>query len=574
MKKLYMFLLLLGAFLPPKLAAADNSIIISHQAPKHEVRAVWLTTLGGRDWPRTYSQSPFSAKKQQAELCQILDRLQEAKINTVLLQTRIRGTMIYPSSLEPWDGCLSGHPGRTPGYDALQFAIDECHKRGMELHAWVVTIPVGRWDALGCKSLRRKFPKLIQKIGGEGYMNPEDSRTGTYLAKICSEITDKYNIDGIHLDYIRYPETWNFKVSREQGRRYITHIVKKIHDAVKSQKPWVKLSCSPVGKFDDLTRYGSYGWNANTKVCQDAQGWMRDGLMDELFPMMYFKDEHFYPFAIDWQEQSHGKIVAPGLGIYFLDPKEGKWKLDDVIPEMYLTRNMGMGYCFFRNKFLLDNKQGILDFTRRFNEYPSLVPPMTWASSKTPKQPEGFDIKWRQGYMELTWNNATTYTDGTRISTPYIYNNVYASRTYPVDVTDARNLISVRQLGNRLLLKPEENEKPLYFAITSMDGYGIESSATQEKSSDVLHNKHAQGAAKLLYCDGKRVHLPEITKNLDTNVFLVETLQGSTVSRASAQGNYVNITSLDYGAYRLYSVNKWGIRHTLGTFFKKKFKEN
>ena len=107
-----------------------------------------------------------------------------------------------------------------------------------------------------------------------------------------------------------------------------------------------------------------------------------------------------------------------------------------------------------------------------------------------------------------------------------------------------------------------------------MDGYGIESSATQEKSSDVLHNQHAQGAAKLLYCDGKRVHLPEITKNLDTNVFLVENLQGSTVSRASAQGNYVNITSLDYGVYRLYSVNKWGIRHTLGTFFKKKFKEN
>ena len=67
-----MFLLLLGAFLPPKLAVADNSIIISHQAPKHEVRAVWLTTLGGRDWPRTYSQSPFSAKKQQAELWLIL----------------------------------------------------------------------------------------------------------------------------------------------------------------------------------------------------------------------------------------------------------------------------------------------------------------------------------------------------------------------------------------------------------------------------------------------------------------------------------------------------------------------
>ena len=551
-----------------------SSIIYNSLAPKHEVRAVWLTTIGGIDWPHSYSQSPYSAKKQQQELCQILDRLQQAKINTVLIQTRIRGTMIYPSDYEPWDGCLSGFPGKTPGYDALQFAIDECHKRGMELHAWVVTIPVGKWEALGCKSLRKKFPGLIRKIGADGYMNPEDSRTGDYLAGICREITHRYNVDGIHLDYIRYPETWKIKVSRDQGRNYITRIVEKIHNAVKSEKPWVKMSCSPVGKYDDLSRYWSHGWNANTKVCQDAQGWLRDGLMDELFPMMYFRNEHFYPFAIDWQEQSHGKIVVPGLGIYFLDPKEGKWKIDDVIPEMHLTRNLGMGYCFFRNQFLLNNQQGILDFTQRFNEYPALVPPMTWASTQKPKQPKALDIKWRNGYMEISWQNEASYTDGTAISTPYIYNNVYASRTYPVDVTDARNLISARRLGNMLLLKPEECEKPLYFAVTSMDGYGTESLATQEKEADVLLHRHAEGSARMLYCDGKQVHLPEITKNLDTRVFLVETLQGSTVYRATSEGNYINIKPLSPGAYRLYSVNKRGIRHALGTFYKKKFKEN
>ena len=550
------------------------SIIYNSLAPKHEVRAVWLTTIGGIDWPHSYSQSPYSAKKQQQELCQILDRLQQAKINTVLIQTRIRGTMIYPSDYEPWDGCLSGFPGKTPGYDALQFAIDECHKRGMELHAWVVTIPVGKWEALGCKSLRKKFPGLIRKIGADGYMNPEDSRTGDYLAGICREITHRYNVDGIHLDYIRYPETWKIKVSRDQGRNYITRIVEKIHNAVKSEKPWVKMSCSPVGKYDDLSRYWSHGWNANTKVCQDAQGWLRDGLMDELFPMMYFRNEHFYPFAIDWQEQSHGKIVVPGLGIYFLDPKEGKWKIDDVIPEMHLTRNLGMGYCFFRNQFLLNNQQGILDFTQRFNEYPALVPPMTWASTQKPKQPKALDIKWRNGYMEISWQNEASYTDGTAIPTPHIYNNVYASRTYPVDVSDARNLISARRLGNMLLLKPEECEQPLYFAVTSMDGYGTESLATQEKEADVLLHRHAEGSARMLYCDGMQVHLPEITKNLDTRVFLIETLQGSTVYRTTSEGNYINIKLLSPGAYRLYSVNKRGIRHALGTFFKKKFKEN
>ena len=573
MRRIYILFLLLGLFL----SAKAQSFVYNDQAPKYEVRAVWLTTIGGIDWPHSYSQSPHSAEKQKQELRQILDRLQQAKINTVLIQTRVRGTMIYPSDIEPWDGCLSGFPGKSPGYDALQFAIDECHKRGMELHAWVVTIPVGKWNALGCKSLRQKFPTLIKKIGADGYMNPEDSRTGDYLAHICQEITHRYNVDGIHLDYIRYPETWNIRVSREQGRRYITSIVEKIHRAVKAEKPWVKMSCSPVGKYDDLSRYWSHGWNANTKVCQNAQGWLRDGLMDELFPMMYFRGEQFYPFAIDWQEQSHGKIVVPGLGIYFLDPKEGKWNIDDVTAEMQHTRNLGMGYAFFRNKFLLDNRQGILDFTDRFNAYPSLIPPMTWASKHTPAQPQQLKVTETGGKTRISWNNTYSYTDGSRIQTPYIYNNLYASHTYPVDVTDARNLIAARHLGNSITLDGEmgtADENPLYFAVTASDGYGIESQATQEFQADAQRNRNHYGAAKMLACDGKKVNLGETGKNLKTRVVLVETLQEVVAAQFYITDNQVNISRLKPGIYRLQSLDKRGIRHTLGTFVKKENKKS
>ena len=573
MRRIYILFLLLGLFL----SAKAQSFVYNDQAPKYEVRAVWLTTIGGIDWPHSYSQSPHSAEKQKQELRQILDRLQQAKINTVLIQTRVRGTMIYPSDIEPWDGCLSGFPGKSPGYDALQFAIDECHKRGMELHAWVVTIPVGKWNALGSKSLRQKYPTLIKKIGADGYMNPEDSRTGDYLAHICQEITHRYNVDGIHLDYIRYPETWNIRVSREQGRRYITSIVEKIHRAVKAEKPWVKMSCSPVGKYDDLSRYWSHGWNANTKVCQNAQGWLRDGLMDELFPMMYFRGEQFYPFAIDWQEQSHGKIVVPGLGIYFLDPKEGKWNIDDVTAEMQHTRNLGMGYAFFRNKFLLDNRQGILDFTDRFNAYPSLIPPMTWASKHTPAQPQQLKVTETGGKTRISWNNTYSYTDGSRIQTPYIYNNLYASHTYPVDVTDARNLIAARHLGNSITLDGEmgtADENPLYFAVTASDGYGIESQATQEFQADAQRNRNHYGAAKMLACDGKKVNLGETGKNLETRVVLVETLQEVVAAQFYITDNQVNISRLKPGIYRLQSLDKRGIRHTLGTFVKKENKKS
>lgn len=569
-RKLYVILLTLAM----GLSLQAQSLLRNQVAPKHEVRAVWLTTIGGIDWPHSYAQSAHSIEKQKRELTTILDRLHEAKINTVLIQTRVRGTMIYPSAYEPWDGCLSGFPGKSPGYDALRFAIDECHKRGMECHAWVVTIPVGKWNGLGCKSLRNKFPGLIRKIDADGYMNPEDARTGNYLANICGEITRNYDVDGIHLDYIRYPETWNIKVSRERGRQYITSIVRKIHDTVKQVKPWVKMSCSPIGKYDDLTRYWSHGWNANTKVCQDAQGWLRSGLMDEIFPMMYFRNEQFFPFANDWAEQSDGKIIVPGLGIYFLDPKEGKWKIGDVTSEMYHLRNLGLGYAFFRNKFFLDNKQGIYDFTAKdFNPYLALVPPMTWASDKKLQAPFSFRVTRKGGDVKLSWENVPAYEDGSRPSCPHIYNNVYASREYPVDVTDARNLISARRMKNGLVLEGVDGDQPLYFAVTSMDGYGNESLPAQEKSSFEGVRRGEYGKARWLKCDGNNVKFPSEAKNVDATCFLLETMQGEVVKSAFARDNALSVSGLSEGVYVVKSLNKRGVSHSLGTFIYKKFQK-
>lgn len=571
MNRLYFFVL----FLIVALRLGAQSFVSVNDAPKYEVRAVWLTTIGGIDWPHSYARSQHSVEKQKQELVSILDRLKKAHVNTVLLQTRIRGTMIYPSLYEPWDGCLSGIPGKSPGYDALRFAIDECHKRGMELHAWVVTIPVGKWAALGCKRLRQHFPGLVRKIGADGYMNPEDGRTADYLAKICGEITRSYDVDGIHLDYIRYPETWNIKVSRERGRQYITNIVEKIHAAVKSDKPWVKLSCSPIGKYDDLARYWSHGWNAYTKVCQDAQGWLKMGLMDELFPMMYFRNEQFFPFAIDWAEQSDGKIVVPGLGIYFLDPKEGNWGIGDVTKEMHHLRNLKMGYAFFRNKYFLDNQQGIYDFTaNQFNLCPSLVPPMKWLSKKIPAAPTQLAVKCGSDKLVLSWMNTVAYTDGSKITTPYIYNNVYASRTYPVDINDGRNLIAARLKQNYLVLEQRDGDAPLYFAVTSMDGYGTESQAMQSFSELSDGEGQRYGKAVKLLCRDSRVELPELMKKQDVLYYVIESLEGNAQKNYRIKGEYLYVSGLKEGVYVLKYVSKKGGVHAIGTFFYRKNKKS
>lgn len=549
-------------------ASYGQSFYAVNPNPKYEVRAVWLTTIGGIDWPHSYAQSERSAEKQKEELRAILDRLQKANINTVLLQTRIRATTIYPSQYEPWDGCLSGFPGKSPGYDALQFAIDECHKRGMEVHAWVVTIPVGKWNSYGCRQLRKRFPRLIKRIGQDGNMDPEATQTGCYLAEMCREIVQRYDVDGIHLDYIRYPETWKFRISKDQARGNITRIVEKIHQAVKKEKPWVKMSCSPIGKFDDLSRYWSHGWNAYTKVAQDAQAWLKDGLMDELFPMMYFRGDQFFPFAIDWKEHSYGKIIAPGLGIYFLDPKEGKWNISDITSELYHLRNIGEGHAFFRNKFLLDNHQGVYDFvTAHFNRYPALVPPMTWESNKRPQQPVILCIEENEGTTTLRWDNSLQYEDGTAIKTPSIYNNVYASKEYPVDVHDARNLILTRTTRRQLTTRT--GNTPTYYAVTTTDGFGNESRAKQQNQTAMVKTTTRYGKACRLTTTGESIILPSSIHETDCQYIIIKNMQEQAVHITKPQNREINIKKIKDGIYTLNCVNYRNIEHTLGTFIKK-----
>ena len=548
-------------------ASYGQSFYAVNPNPKYEVRAVWLTTIGGIDWPHSYAQSERSAEKQKEELRAILDRLQKANINTVLLQTRIRATTIYPSQYEPWDGCLSGFPGKSPGYDALQFAIDECHKRGMEVHAWVVTIPVGKWNSYGCRQLRKRFPRLIKRIDQDGYMDPEATQTGCYLAEMCREIVQRYDVDGIHLDYIRYPETWKFRISKDQARGNITRIVEKIHQAVKKEKPWVKMSCSPIGKFDDLSRYWSHGWNAYTKVAQDAQAWLKDGLMDELFPMMYFRGDQFFPFAIDWKKHSYGKIIAPGLGIYFLDPKEGKWNISDITSELYHLRNIGEGHAFFRNKFLLDNHQGVYDFvSAHFNRYPALVPPMTWESNKRPQQPVTLCIEENEGTTTLRWDNSLLYEDGTAIKTPSIYNNVYASKEYPVDVHDARNLILTRTTRRQLTTRT--GNTPTYYAVTTTDGFGNESRAKQLSQTAVMKTTTRYGKACRLTTTGESIILPSSIHETDCQYIIVKNMQEQAVYITKPQNRKINIKKIKDGIYTLNCVNYRNIEHTLGTFIK------
>ena len=456
-------------------------------APKYEIRAAWLTTLGGMDWPSAKAVSASGIKKQQEELCHILDELQQANFNTVLFQTRLRGDVIYPSQFEPFAESLTGTEGKNPGYDPLRFAIEECHKRGMELHAWIVAIPIGNTRqvrTLGKNALTRKHPSLCKQFNGSWYLDPGNPETDDYLANIVREIVSGYDVDGIHLDYIRYPEQgerfpdqstyrkYGKKQDLKQWRRNnITRIVRRIYTETKSLKPWVKVSSSPIGKYRDTGRYSSQGWNAYDEVYQDAQQWLREGIHDALFPMMYFRGNHFYPFALDWKENKNGRWIVPGLGIYFLHPSELDWKLDEVVRQIYFIRSIGLdGQAYFRTRFLTDNTKDIFDeIKQHFYPLPAVVPPMTWTDSIAPSTPTNPVFISPERGVHLQWTASTDNLSP-------VYYRVYASDTYPVDTHNPANLIEARTDSTHYTYVPEVPwQEYLYWAVTAVDRCGNES---------------------------------------------------------------------------------------------------
>ena len=461
--------------------------------PKYEVRAAWVTAVYGLDWPKTKATSPSSIRKQQAELIEILDKLKEANFNTVLFQTRTRGDVLYSSAIEPLNAILTGKANGNPGYDPLTFAVEECHKRGMECHAWMVAIPLGSKKhvaSLGNQSVTKRQRKICVPYKNEYFLNPGHPETKEYLMSLVRGVVSRYDVDGVHFDYLRYPEyapnfpdSYDFKrygkgrSLAEFRRDNLTEIVRYIYKEVKAMKPWVKVSTCPVGKYRDTSRYSSRGWNAFHAVYQDPQAWMSEGIQDQIYPMMYFQRNSFYPFALDWQEQSNGRQVIPGLGIYFLDPREGNWTRDEIDRQMHFTRAHQLsGQGHYRMKYLMDDTQGIYtELETNFYTYPALQPTMPWLDSVAPTAPSQLTVSTQSGYTELKWKAAT---DNDQQNAPHYV--VYASNTYPVDTALPENILaqSIRETRYTYApLYPWMSKQ--YFAVTATDRYGNEGPAVQ-----------------------------------------------------------------------------------------------
>ncbi|MGV8963106.1 MAG: glycoside hydrolase family 10 protein [Candidatus Saccharimonadaceae bacterium] len=454
--------------------------IFANDPPATEVRAVWLTTNYGLDWPKNRTDVDIQKK----ELINMLDELKKYNFNTVFFQARTRGEVLYQSKIEPMSSIIAKAKFGQSKFDPLAFAIEECHKRGLSCHAWIVTYPLGgnkHVQGLGNNSVTRKKPSIAMKYKNEWFLDPGNPQTNDYLLSIVNEIVENFDIDGIQFDYIRYPDnsikfpdkTTFTKYGKGKSlsnwrRENINSFVTRVYDSIKSVKPWVQVSSAPLGRYRPLHDKND-GWNAYETVSQDAGYWMMSGKHDALYPMMYYRNQLFYPFADDWVLNSNKRIVVPGLGPYQM--LELGWPKEDIENQMVYTRDKQMGgQAYFRAENVLSNVKGILFSINDFYKYPAKLPAMTWLSDTLPDAPYDLTAEKVKGIFQLKWHNAhkerATYT-------------IYKSDNDDFDLNKAEKIVATGIREPQFEMYVEDNDEAYYYYITTSDAFNNESVVCQ-----------------------------------------------------------------------------------------------
>ena len=477
--------------------------------PKREIRGVWFTVNYALDWPENSLHTQSDIEKQKNDLDQMLDKLQNTGINVVFFQTRLRGNVIYPSKIEPTCDYFNSMQSE---FDPLAYAIDACHRRGMECHAWMVVYPVGDGSkTIIRKSVNKRGRKIIKKTSyavpvpdryrdmaksynGTLYLDPGNPKTTDYLVELIKELVSGYDIDGVHFDYIRYPngsgnfpdeDTYeqygNGEDKADWRRENINHFVYKAYDEIKSLKPWVQVSSSVVGMYDNLPDETRRHWTAFNSVYQDPADWLLKGKHDFIVPMMYYSDELFFPYVNDWMARSNGRFVAPGLGLYQMDENEFGWEPGVLLQQIRYSRDhQTQGNVFFRARYLAENMKGIGDaIASRFYLTPAVLPALTWLSRSIPEAPKQIYAHKNNDSLSLDWDLVTSPPAPLHKERGAVFYNLYRSTTFPVDTDDPHNLIAARLEDNSFQI-PINNriESGYYYVVTSYDRYHNESAAS------------------------------------------------------------------------------------------------
>ena len=388
--------------------------------PAREFRGAWVATVANIDWP---SQKALSTPEQKAEMLAILDRAAQLKLNAIVFQVRPACDAFYASRIDPWSEYLTGTMGKPPEpfYDPLAFAVEEAHKRGLELHAWFnpyrARLLTSKTPAAS-NHVTKARPQLVRHYGDCLWLDPGEKEVQDYSFSVVMDVVQRYDVDGIHFDdyfypykvrdgsgkYLDFPDdaSWQRygaggKLSRDDWRREnVNTFVQRVYKSIKSAKPWMKFGVSPFGIWRPKNPPQIQGLDAYASLYADSRKWLANGWVDYFVPQLYWAidpPDTSFPVLLRWwtQQNTRGRTLCAGIDLAKVGGAGSptRWPPQEIANQIRLTRSQrgANGQLYWHMQTLLHN--GALEevLKREVYQQPALMPPSPWLGGTQPGKP-------------------------------------------------------------------------------------------------------------------------------------------------------------------------------------------
>jgi uncharacterized lipoprotein YddW (UPF0748 family) len=321
-----------------------SSATIPTMAPTSQLRAFWVDAFN-------------PGLKSPSEISKLVADAQKSNANVIVAQVRRRGDAFYNSTLEP----RSNDPNLAPGFDPLQDLITKAHAVGLEVHAWMVTLPVKSggslppshvWLKHGANAPGRDNWAMLSYDGeSPSFLDPGHPDALDYTVSVYLDVLKRYDVDGLQLDYVRYSSpNWGYNptsvarfnqqmkrsgtpspndgVWKQWRRDQVTNLVRKLYIESMAIKPNVKISAATIAwGMGPKTDKDWYNTQAYKEVLQDWRSWLEEGIVDIVMPMTYQREynrqqkqsyDYWIEFTKDHQYQRYSAI-GPGNYLNYIE---------------------------------------------------------------------------------------------------------------------------------------------------------------------------------------------------------------------------------------------------------------
>ena len=473
-------------FLPAMLFATGEiyqPVTVAPPAVPREFRGAWISVVASnQDWP---SAPGLPVAQQKAELISLLDRAAQLHFNAVILQVRPSSDALYASPIEPWSERLTGTMGMAPQpfYDPLAFAIQEAHKRGLELHAWFNPFrarhPLAK-SPVAPNHVTKTHPEWVREYGAQFSLDPGEPAVREYVLRVVMDVVRRYDVDGVTFDDYFYPypvtnalgrkldypddASWR-KYGLRSGlvrddwrRQNVNQFVQSVYQSIKAAKPWVKFGISPFGIWRPGNPPQGKGMDAYTNIYADSRLWLASGWVDYLAPQLYWPIDdspHSFPVLLNWwaSQNVKGRHLWPGLD----DAKVGKeWRPEEIARQMETARQPSAGgEIHFHLRDVLD-KPAMANMVRASYLQPALVPASSWLGSFSPGKPKisatttgtNLVVRWQTATNEIPESWVLQYRGMNSVWTTQILPANQTSCVFARSAPEVISISAVNRFGN------------------------------------------------------------------------------------------------------------------------------